>query len=93
VPGIRQLTEVLIEGGWVSPEVIQEAERQGFEGSRLAEYLVEAGHLTEEELAQARARQYSLPYVDLASVEADISLLKRLAGVPARCRNPVISPC
>ena len=78
MPGIRQLTQVLIEGEWVSREAIQEAERQGLEGSRLAEYLVEGGHLTEEDLAQARARQYGLPFVDLDTVEPDISLMKCL---------------
>ena len=76
--GIRRLTDVLIEGGWVSPELIHEAESQGREGSSLGQYLVEAGHLTEETLTQARARQYRLPYVDLTSVNADVALVKRL---------------
>ena len=62
----------------MSQEALQEAERQGLEGSRLAEYLLDTGHLTEEELAHARAQQYGLLYVDLASVEADINLLRRL---------------
>ena len=62
----------------MSQEALQEAERQGLEGSRLAEYLVDTGCLTEEELAHARAQQYGLPYVDLASAEADINLLRRL---------------
>ncbi|MGH7474514.1 MAG: hypothetical protein ACREJW_11270, partial [Candidatus Methylomirabilales bacterium] len=60
--GIKRLTEVLIEGGWLSPELVQEAEGRGLEGSSLAAYLLEAAHVTEEELAQARARQYGLSY-------------------------------
>ncbi len=75
---IRRFTEVLIDGGWVSPEVIQEAVSRGQEGSSLAHYLVEAGYLTEEALTQARAMQHCLPYVDLASVDTDVSLLRRL---------------
>ncbi|MFQ5657720.1 MAG: GspE/PulE family protein [Candidatus Methylomirabilales bacterium] len=75
---IRRLTDVLIEGGWVRPEVIHEAESQGREGISLGQFLVEAGHLTEETLTQARARQYRLPYVDLDSVDADVSAIKRL---------------
>jgi len=76
--GVRRLTQVLIEGGWVSPERLQEAEAKGREGSALAQYLLEAGYLTEEGLAQARARQYGLPYLDLNSVDVEANLLKRL---------------
>ncbi|MFQ5801936.1 MAG: GspE/PulE family protein [Candidatus Methylomirabilales bacterium] len=76
--GIRRLTEVLIEGGWVSRELVQEAESRGQGGSSLAQYLLEGGYLTEEVLAQARARQYGLPYLDPAAVEVEVSLLKRL---------------
>ncbi len=76
--GIRRLTEVLIEGGWVSPEILQEAERRESDGTSLAQYLLEAGYLTEEALCLARARQYGLPSADLISVEAEASLLKCL---------------
>lgn len=71
-------------------EALQEAQLQGLEGSRLADHLVQGGYLTEEDLAKARARQYSLPYVDLASVEADISLLKRLP--PALLKTGALFP-
>jgi type IV pilus assembly protein PilB len=87
---LKQLTEVLIEGGWVSDEALHAAKSQGLEGSRLAEYLLEAGHLTEEGLAQARARQNGLPFVDLAAVEPDITLLKQLP--PALLKNPAFLP-
>ena len=76
--GIRRFTEVLIEGGWVSPEILQEAERRESDGTSLAQYLLEAGYLTEEALSLARARQYGLPSADLISVEAEASLLKCL---------------
>ncbi len=88
--GIRHLREVLIEGGWVTEEALHEVEQQGLAGSRLAEHLVHAGHLTEEDLAQARARQYGLPYVNLASVETDINLLKRLP--PALLKTEAFFP-
>ena len=78
VAGIRRLTEVLIEGGWLSPEQLQEPEHRGLEGSTLARSLVDSGILTEEDLAQARARQFGLSYVDLASVHPEVSVLKRL---------------
>jgi len=78
VAGIKRLTEVLIEGGWLSPELVTQAEGRGLEGSSLAAYLLEAAYVTEEELAQARARQYGLPYIDLTSVGAEMDLVKRL---------------
>lgn len=88
--GVRRLTEVLIEGGWITPERLQEAEAKGREGSTLAQYLLEAGYLTEEGLAQARARQYGLPYLDLNSVEVEATLLKRLP--PGLLRNGTFLP-
>ncbi len=75
---IQRLTDVLIEGGWVSPDLVQEAEGQGLEGSSLARYLLEAGHLTEEDLALARARQYGLSFIELTSVEPEVNVLKHL---------------
>jgi len=78
VAGIKRLTEVLIEGGWVSPELVTQAEGQGLEGSSLAQHLVKAAYVTEEELAQAQARQYGLSYIDLTSVGAEMDLVKRL---------------
>ncbi|MFQ5961432.1 MAG: GspE/PulE family protein [Candidatus Methylomirabilales bacterium] len=84
--GIRRLTEVLIEGGWVSPEILTEAEHRGLEGSKLALSLVETGSLTEEDLAQARAKQYGLSFVEVASVEPDISVLKCLPAALVKSR-------
>ncbi|MFQ5848660.1 MAG: GspE/PulE family protein [Candidatus Methylomirabilales bacterium] len=87
---IRQLTEVLIEGGWVSPEALEEAERRGHSGHGLAGYLLEAGELTEQELARARARQYGLSSIDLTSVEAETDLFKRLP--PALAKDGAFLP-
>jgi type IV pilus assembly protein PilB len=88
--GVKRLRDVLIEGGWVSPEVVTEAQGRGLEGSSLAAYLLEAAYLTEEELAQARARQYGLSYIDLTSVGAEMDLAKRLP--PAFLRNGAFLP-
>ncbi len=87
---IKRLRDVLIEGGWLSPELIDEADGRGLEGSSLAAYLLEAAHLTEEELAQARARQYGLSYIDLTSVGAEMDLAKRLP--PALLRSGAFLP-
>lgn len=76
--GIRRLREVLIEGGWLSPERLQEPEYRGLEGSTLARSLVDSGTLTEGDLARARARQYGFSFVDLGSVEPEVSVLKCL---------------
>lgn len=84
--GIRRLAEVLIEGGWLSPERLQEPEHRGLEGSALARSLVQAGVLTEEEVTQARARQYGLSVVDLVSVEAEADLVKRLPPALVKSR-------
>ena len=88
--GIKRLTEVLIEGGWLSPELVTQAEGRGLEGSSLAAYLLEAAYVTEEELAQARARQYGLLYIDLTSVGAEMDLVKRLP--PALLRSGAFLP-
>jgi len=90
VAGIRRLTEVLIEGGWVSPEILQETEHQGLEGSKLVQSLLEAGTLTEEELAHARARQYGFSCIDLASIEPEVSTWKCLP--PALAKSGAFLP-
>ena len=78
---IKRLTEVLIEGGWVSPDHLQEAQERGLEGSRLARHLIEAAHLSEEELARARARQYGLPFLDLTAVATDLDLIQQIPPI------------
>ncbi|MGH7371106.1 MAG: GspE/PulE family protein, partial [Candidatus Methylomirabilales bacterium] len=88
--GIKRLTEVLIEGGWLSPELVTQAEGRGLEGSSLAAYLLEAAHVTEEELAQARARQYGLSYIDVTSVAAEMDVVKRLP--PALLKSGAFLP-
>jgi type IV pilus assembly protein PilB len=90
VAAIKRLTEVLIEGGWLSPELVTEAESRRLEGSSLAAYLLEAAYVTDEELAQARARQYGLSYIDLTSLGAEMDLVKQLP--PALLRSGAFLP-
>jgi type IV pilus assembly protein PilB len=86
----KRLSEVLIEGGWLSAELVHEVRGRGLEGSSLAAYLLETAHLTEEELARARARQYGLSYIDLTSVAAETDLVKRLS--PALVKSGTFLP-
>jgi type IV pilus assembly protein PilB len=78
VAAMKRLAEVLVEGGWVTADRLQEAVDRGLGGSNLARHLVDAALLTEDDLAQARARQYGLPYLDLIAVDTDVDLLRRL---------------
>lgn len=88
--GIRRLTEVLVEGGWVNAELLQEPEHQGLDGRKLAQSLLDSGTLTEGDLARARARQFGLSFVDIGSVEPEASVLKRLP--PALVKSRAILP-
>jgi general secretion pathway protein E len=73
------LGEILIRDGSITREQLQRGlVRQKDLGKRLGEALVDLGYLTEDDLAKALARQFSVPYLSLASLS--------LTPVPIRDR-------
>ncbi len=59
-----------MELGFVTPLEVREAlERQAKEGGKLGEALIALKYATAEQVAQALARQFNLPYVDLNKIE------------------------
>ena len=83
---MKQLGDILLEGGLVSPDALHEAyaEHQR-EGRALGRVLVERGVLTESQLVAALAEQIGMPFVDLGDYAVDGAAV---AAVPASvCRR------
>jgi len=61
--------EILSDGNSITREQLQRGlSHQRETGKRLGETLVEIGYASEEDVAKALAKQYSLPYLSLASL-------------------------
>jgi len=75
----RKLGDVLLDLNFLSSEEIEAAvERSMTKRLRLGELLVNEGLISEEQLAQALASQYGLPYVNLEGYTLDSDLSKYL---------------
>jgi len=83
---VKQLGDILLEGGLVTPEQLSEAyEEHQRAGRALGRVLVEQGVLTESQLVAALAQQIGLKFVDLADYPLDGAAV---ASVPAHvCRR------
>ena len=68
--GVREpIGEILIREGLITRDQLQRGlARQREIGKRLGETLVELGYVSEEDVAKALAKQFSLPYLSLASL-------------------------
>ena len=75
----RRLADVLVQRGLAAPAQIPETEREAELGARL----VREGVLGAEQLAQALAEQFMLPYADLAGFSVPPELFERLPAVHA----------
>jgi type IV pilus assembly protein PilB len=84
----RRLGEVLVAAETISRKQLNAAlkHQQGVEGRkpRLGTVIVELGYATEEEIAQAMAKQLQIAYVDLASVVPDPEVTKLVPRSLAR---------
>ncbi len=70
---------ILQQMGIVSFEQIEEAlEFQQRDGCKIGEALVRLGYAQPEDVAQALAKQYHLPYIDLDSIEIPESIISLL---------------
>lgn len=67
-----KLGEILIKSGAITPDVLQQClDKQKHAGKRIGEILTEEKYISEQTLCKALAQQFSMPYIDLQSVEID----------------------
>ena len=79
-PARRPLGELLIAAGVIDEDQLDEALADGREtGERLGEVVVRRGWATEDTVAKVLAEQWSLNYVDRASIWFDADALARLS--------------
>src|SRR5881227_2482079 len=84
-PQRMRLGDVLVAQKLITVEQLRTAlEAQTRRGRRLGRLLVELGFLTDEQVAQALARQLSLRYVDLAQFNFNPSVVHKLPESAAR---------
>ncbi len=88
---MKQLGDILLEGGLVSPTQLEAAyEQQERVGRALGRVLIEQGVLTESQLVAALATQIGLRFVDLGEFAVDGSAVGRIPG--AVCRRHSAMP-
>ena len=82
---MKQLGDILLEGGLVSPTQLEAAyEEQQRVGRALGRVLIEQGVLTESQLVAALATQIGLRFVDLSDFSVDGSAVGRVPGTVCR---------
>jgi type IV pilus assembly protein PilB len=82
---VKQLGDILLEGGLVSPTQLESAyEEQERVGRALGRVLIEQGVLTESQLVAALATQIGLRFVDLSEFSIDGSAIGRVPGAVCR---------
>jgi len=87
----QQLGEVLLDGGLITPEQLDEAyEEHQRLGESLSKILVARGMLTEPQLVAAVASSIGLRFVDLTDYPVDGSAVARIP--PAVCRRHTALP-
>jgi len=88
---VKQLGDILLEGGLVNPTQLEAAyEEQERVGRALGRVLIEQGVLTESQLVSALATQIGLRFVDLSEFAVDGSAVGRVPG--AVCRRHTAMP-
>jgi type IV pilus assembly protein PilB len=88
---VKQLGDVLLEGGHVTPAQLTAAvEQQRRAGRSLGRVLVDSGVLSETQLVAAMAVQIGLRFVDLSEFPVDVSAVVRVPE--AVCRRHTALP-
>jgi type IV pilus assembly protein PilB len=83
--GLRFISDVLVEMGFLPRERVEEAVEQGKATGRAAEQLLlEAGAITGDQLARATAQRFGLYHVDLTMFKTDVSALNSISAQAAR---------
>ncbi|KZE90649.1 GspE/PulE family protein [Microbacterium sp. TNHR37B] len=87
---MKGLAESLVHTGAISADVVSDVVAEVGEGAELRRRLVDAGLVSERQLAQAIARQTGLPFVDLSDVDLSPDIV---SAVPAAlCRRYQVIP-
>jgi type IV pilus assembly protein PilB len=87
---VKQLGDILLEGGLVSPTQLEAAYReQERVGRALGRVLIEQGVLTESQLVAALATQIGLRFVDLSEFPVDGSAVGRVPGTVCRRHSAI----
>jgi type IV pilus assembly protein PilB len=85
---VKQLGDILLEGGLVTSDQLQQAvEEQQRVGKALGRVLVELGMVTEGQLVASVAQQIGLPFVDLSDYPIDGSAASLVSDVVCRRHN------
>jgi type IV pilus assembly protein PilB len=85
---VKQLGDILLEGGLVTREQLGEAvAEQQRVGRSLGRVLVDLGMVTEAQLVASLAQQIGLPFVDLSEFQVDPSAAALVPDVVARRHN------
>ncbi|WP_346925614.1 ATPase, T2SS/T4P/T4SS family [uncultured Arthrobacter sp.] len=85
---MKQLGDILLEGGHVTPEQLETAvEEQRRLGRSLGRVLVDMGMLSEGQLVAALATQIGLKFVDLSDYPVDGSAVSRVPSAVCRRHN------
>jgi type IV pilus assembly protein PilB len=88
---VKQLGDILLEGGLVTSAQLSEAfDEHQRAGRSLGRVLVDHGYVTESQLVAALAAQIGMPFVDLSEVTVDGSAIARVPG--AVCRRHTAIP-
>ena len=78
----KQLGELLVDRGLVTPEKLEKAlTYQRDKGGLIGEILVELGYVKEEDIAQALTTQYGFPFLPLGNYDINTEILNI---IPAR---------
>ncbi|MBI2447435.1 MAG: Flp pilus assembly complex ATPase component TadA [Candidatus Omnitrophica bacterium] len=84
----ERLTKILIEGGLLTDEKLEEALRlQKEKGGRLSQILVEGGYVGEKDLLAALSQGLNIPAVNLAKLRVDPSIVKMVPKELAKHYN------
>ncbi|MFT4281842.1 GspE/PulE family protein [Microbacterium sp.] len=87
---MKGLAESLVRTGAISAEVVSDVVAEVGEGAELRRRLLDAGLVSERQLAQAIARQTGLAFVDLSDVDLSPDIV---SAVPAAlCRRYQVIP-
>jgi len=87
---VKQLGDILLEGGLVSPSQLEAAyEEQQRVGRALGRVLIEQGVLSESQLVSALSTQIGLRFVDLSEFSVDGSAIGRVPGPVCRRHSAI----
>ena len=87
---MKQLGDILLEGGLVNPDQLAAAYEENERGGRgLGRVLIEQGVLSESQLVAALSEQIGLRFVDLSDYSVDGSAVAKIPGAVCRRHSAI----